>query len=127
MSEPKAFPDVDPDQIEAAGRRFHSAASDLGTAQRSVRSVVGTRSWRSPEARPAWDSALIARASDIANADEVLTHVGNVLLTTGTEVARSTGPRPSTPRRCAPTSQRSRRPTTPSMTPSTPWHCALAS
>jgi hypothetical protein len=89
MSELKDFPDVDPGQIEAAGRQFQTASSSLSAAASSVRGVAGTASWQSPSARPAWDSAVEARASDIANADEVATHVGNVLRTAGTELAKS--------------------------------------
>ncbi len=88
MTGVEPFPDVDPDQIEMAGHRYQQAASELSTAAGRVRALAGTNSWRSPSARPAWDASLESRAADIGNAHEVMTHIGNVLRTTGAELAR---------------------------------------
>ncbi len=78
MTELKPFPHVDPGEIEVAGHRFQQAADELSTATSYVRSAAGTTSWRSPGTRPAWDATLDARGADI----------GNVLRTTGAELAR---------------------------------------
>jgi hypothetical protein len=89
MTALQEFPDVDPGEIESAGHQFQTASSSLSTAASSVRGVAGTSSWRSPSAKPAWDSAVEARASDIGNAHDVMTHVGNVLRTAGSELAKA--------------------------------------
>lgn len=85
----KPFPDVDPDQIELAGHTYQKAAGDLATATTQVKTTAATTSWKSPSARPAWDSTLAARRADIGNAHEVMTHIGNVLRMTGTELSRA--------------------------------------
>ena len=82
------FPDVDPDAITNAGSQFQQASTHLSTAGSTVQSVAGTTAWTSTSARPAWDSALAARRADIANAQSVTEHIGNVLRTTGADLAR---------------------------------------
>ena len=89
MSEMKPFPDVDPDAIEGAGHSFQQAAGQLSSAASQVQAAAATHSWSSPSARPAWDSTLDARRADISNAREVMSHIGNVLRTTGAELARA--------------------------------------
>ena len=88
MAELKPFPDVDPDAVTAAGQKFQQAAALLVTAGSTVHRVSATTSWTSQAARPAWDSALSARRADVADAHEVTEHIGNVLRTTGAELAR---------------------------------------
>lgn len=89
MTAMKSFPDVDPDAIEGAGHSYQQAAGALSSAAGQVRAAAGTHSWTSSSARPAWDATLEARAADIGNAHEVMSHVGNVLRMTGAELARA--------------------------------------
>ncbi len=76
------FPDVDEDQIDAAGKAFHSSVSKLTSAGSKLSAAAATTTWQADAARPAWDSAITARQGDVAGASEVLGYVGDVLRST---------------------------------------------
>lgn len=82
------FPDVDEDRIRQGAREASGVVEHLMSARHGVATVRGSDSWRSPSARPSWDSALEQRAADFAAAREVTAHLQDVLTTAATQLGR---------------------------------------
>jgi len=76
----KPFPDVNEDQIEAAGGKVSAAAESLVTARRQVQYAALSTAWTSPSARPAWDDALDARENDVKIGHAVLSDIGDAMV-----------------------------------------------